>query len=164
MTDLTPPKGTAANNDREFVRLDLPRSTRIDIPEAIYCEGKTTEQVLSIVTSMLEASDDAVIATRATSQQQTVLSELDPQETSAGTFTWRNRKDTGKVVAVVSAGTSDLPVANETRITLQAMGHTALMVTDVGVAGLHRLLDALPEFADADVVIALAGMEGAPVS
>lgn len=144
-----------------FVRIDLPRSSRIDLPEAVYCEGKTTEQCVSIVAEMIELGDDAIIATRATPQQQQALQDLAPTTHNGTTLTWRPRTSTGKQVAVVSAGTSDLPVASEVAATLHAMGHEAMMVTDVGVAGLHRLLDALPEFADADVIIALAGMEGA---
>lgn len=144
-----------------FVRIDLPRSSRIDLPEAVYCEGKTTEQCLSIVAEMIEQGTDAIIATRATPEQQQALQALEPTSHTGTTLTWRPRNSTGKRVAVVSAGTSDLPVANEVAVTLSAMGHQAVMVTDVGVAGLHRLLDALPEFADTDVIIALAGMEGA---
>lgn len=142
-------------------RIDLERTKRIDLPEAVYCEGKTVEQCVSIVTSMIANGSDAVIATRTTPEQIAALQDLAPTTEAGTTLVWRPRPSTGKTVAVVSAGTSDLPVAHEVATTLRAMGHEALLVTDVGVAGLHRLLTALPEFDDADVVIALAGMEGA---
>lgn len=142
-------------------RIDLERTKRIDLPEAVYCEGKTVDQCVSIVTSMIANGEDAVIATRATPEQVVALRQLEPASEAGTTLVWRPRAATSKTVAVVSAGTSDLPVAHEVATTLSAMGHEALMVTDVGVAGLHRLLTALPEFDDADVVIALAGMEGA---
>lgn len=144
-----------------FVRIDLSRTDRIDLPEAVYCEGKTVDQCVSIVSDMLARGTDAVVATRATEDQQHALAALKPGTHTGSTMVWRPRPPTGKRVAVISAGTSDLPVAHEVESTIAAMGHEPKMVTDVGVAGLHRLLDALPEFTDADVIIALAGMEGA---
>ncbi len=144
-----------------MARIDYPRSARIDIPEAVYCQGKTVEQCVEIISDILENGTDAVVATRATPDQAEALRQLAPHHESESTFSWRHRQLTGKRVAIVSAGTSDLPVANEVHVTLTAMGHASIMVTDVGVAGLHRLIDSLPEFDQADVIIALAGMEGA---
>ena len=144
-------------------RLDLGRSRRIDLPEAVYCHHKTVEQCVSIVAEMLTAGDDAVIATRTTPEQHEALLAIEQAATAAATstLTWRHRSPTGRRAAVVAAGTSDLPVADECRLTLEALGHHVDVVTDVGVAGVHRLLDALPEFADAELVVAVAGMEGA---
>lgn len=142
-------------------RLDLGRSERLGLPEAVYCAGKTVQQCVDIVASFLANGDDAVIATRATDEQQAALLELAPDAHSGTTLTWRHRAATGRTVSVVSAGTSDLPVADEVRLVLTAMGHEAIALTDVGVAGLHRLTEALPEITANDIVVALAGFEGA---
>ena len=144
-------------------RLDLGRTDRIDLPEAVYCRSKTVEQCVEIVASMLAGGRDAVIATRATDEQQAAVVELDPAPDahSASTLTWRSRPPSGAVAAVLAAGTSDLPVADECRLTLQALGHRVELSVDVGVAGLHRLLEVVPTLAEADVIIAVAGMEGA---
>lgn len=142
-------------------RLDLGRTDRIDLPEAVYCRSKTVAQCVDIVATMLADGTDAVIATRTTDDQRDALRALDPLEEAAGVLMWRPRPSTGAVAAVVAAGTSDLPVAEECRLTLEAMGHTVASSVDVGVAGLHRLLDIVPSLAEADVVVAVAGMEGA---
>lgn len=144
-------------------RIDLGRTDRIDLPEAVYCHSKTVDQCVDIVASMLADGTDAVIATRATTDQREALAGIEPGPTAqaAGTLTWRPRPPTGAVAAVVAAGTSDLPVADECRLTLEAMGHRVETSVDVGVAGLHRLLDIVPSLATADVIVAVAGMEGA---
>ena len=145
------------------IRLDLDRTRRIGMPEAIYCQGKTTAQCVMIVEALLAdvTIGDAIVATRATPEQIEALGLLEPSAVLGSTLTWRHRPSTGFTIAVVSAGTSDLPVAHEARSTLEALGHTAVSSTDVGVAGLHRLTDALPSLAAADVIVAIAGMEGA---
>ncbi len=144
-----------------FVRLDLDRSRRIDLPEAIYAAGKTADQVDAITRRLLTDSTDAVIVTRLTTDQATRLDDHEPSARGHAIRTWRHRPSTGFDIAVVSAGTSDLPVADECRLTLQALGHGARAITDVGVAGLHRLTTALPDIETADLVVAIAGMEGA---
>ncbi len=142
-------------------RLDLARTDRIDLPEAVYCQSKTVDQCVDIVGSMLADGVDAVIATRATENQRAALAELKPAAAAGSTLTWRHRQPTGTRTALLAAGTSDLPVADECRLTLEAMGHQVAISVDVGVAGLHRLLDVVPGLADADVIVAVAGMEGA---
>ena len=150
-------------------RLDLDRSRRIDLPEAIYCQSKTVEQCVAIVSDLLAdvGSTDAIVATRATSDQYKALLTLDPTAhvglATAGhaTLSWRHRPPTGRTAAVVAAGTSDLAVATECRLTLESLGHRVETLTDVGVAGLHRLLGSLPALDDVDVIVAVAGMEGA---
>ena len=149
------------NPSTDAHRLDLGRSERLGLPEAVYCAGKTVQQCVDIVASFLANGEDAVIATRATDEQQTALAELAPHAHVGTTLTWRHRASTGRSASVVSAGTSDLPVADEVRLVLTAMGHDAVALTDVGVAGLHRLTDALPEIMANDIVVALAGFEGA---
>lgn len=144
-----------------FARLDLGRTARTGLPEAVYCQGKSAEHVVAIVERMLSDGDDAVIATRVTPEQAPLLDALQPTGSGAGIRSWRHREPTGHRVAVVAAGTSDIPVADECRLTLHALGHEAWSVTDVGVAGLHRLTAALPEIECADLIVAVAGMEGA---
>ncbi len=145
----------------DYARLDLARSARTGTPEAIYCQGKTVEQVVAIARRLLDEGDDALIATRLTVEQAAELDRMAPLGAGAGIRTWRHRPESGTSVAVVAAGTSDLPVADECRLTLAALGHRAYSVTDVGVAGLHRLTSALPEIEAADLIVAIAGMEGA---
>lgn len=142
-------------------RLDLDRTERIDLPEAVYCAGKTVQQCVDIVGGFLDRGTDAVVATRATPEQVEALGTLDPHAQASGTLTWRHRTATSSRVVLASAGTSDLPMADEARLTLSALGHEVISVTDIGVAGIHRLMDALPEIAEGDLVIAFAGMEGA---
>lgn len=143
-------------------RLDLGRSERIDIPEAVYCAGKTTKQSVAIVERMLAAGTDAVLATRCTDEQRVALARLaTPDAEGGGSLLWRPRPRTGRQVGVVSAGTSDLAVAEECRLTLVGLGHDAALVTDVGVAGLERLTSALPDIREHDAIVAIAGMEGA---
>jgi NCAIR mutase (PurE)-related protein len=148
-------------------RLDLDRSHRIDLPEAVYCRSKTVTQCVDIVAAMLADGDDTVVATRATADQRRALAALDPLAVSQpddlahSTLTWRHRSPSSRSAAVVAAGTSDLAVATECRLTLEALGHRVTALTDVGVAGLHRLLSALPDLESVDVIVAVAGMEGA---
>ncbi|MEM7342079.1 MAG: nickel pincer cofactor biosynthesis protein LarB [Actinomycetota bacterium] len=142
-------------------RLDLGRAERIDLPEAVYCAHKTTDQCVRIVREFLDSGGDAVLATRATPEQFEALRQLDPDVASGSTLCWRPRPSTGNSATIVAAGTSDLPVADECAVTLQSLGHDIRTITDVGVAGLHRLLSVLDELRTAEVLIAIAGMEGA---
>ncbi|HWE01949.1 MAG TPA: nickel pincer cofactor biosynthesis protein LarB [Tepidisphaeraceae bacterium] len=152
--------------DIGFARIDHHRALRRGHPEVIYCAGKTAEQVASIFGRLARASP-RVLGTRATAEQAAmVLSEMGSRaryDPLARTV-WmdeepdRPRRD-GAVV--VCAGTSDLPVAIEARITLDLMGYAPRCLNDVGVAGLHRLLAELPALRLAKVVIVVAGMEGA---
>ena len=148
-------------NSKE-IRLDTDRSRRINMPEAIYCEGKTTEQCIQAISEMLhnESFTDAIIATRANPEQYSALLELDPTSAQGSTLSWRHRPTQNSTIGIVSAGTSDLPVANECKVTLEALGHATFTITDVGVSGLHRLTEVLPEIIKADIVVAIAGMEG----
>lgn len=143
-------------------RLDMGRTERIGLPEAVYCSGKTTDQCVAIVETMLATGTDSVLATRCTPEQHRTLAErLSPDAEGGGSLLWRPRRSTGHRVGVVSAGTSDLPVAEECRLTLVGLGHSVDLVTDVGVAGLERLTAALPTIRAFDVLVAIAGMEGA---
>jgi pyridinium-3,5-biscarboxylic acid mononucleotide synthase len=148
--------------DVGFARIDHHRSLRTGAPEVVFAEGKTAEQVAAIVDHMLAAECD-VLVTRLDAEKAGALPE---DGYDAVARTWARRigafNDRGRgLVRVVCAGTSDLPVAQEALVTLGMMGNRAELTTDVGVAGLHRILSVRHELAEAEVIIAVAGMEGA---
>lgn len=154
--------------DLGFAQVDLHRELRQGVPEAIYAEGKTTEQVVSIAARLMDATTGPVIATRASSEVAAAL--RDKWATAQYHPTARIvvlRAETRPLdgnVAVVSAGTSDLPVAEEAAVTADALGAPVSRVTDVGVAGVHRVLNVQDNLHEAAVVIVVAGMEGALAS
>jgi pyridinium-3,5-biscarboxylic acid mononucleotide synthase len=143
-------------------RLDLDRRRRTGMPEAVYGAGKTTDQVVRIVRAFLADTDDPVIVTRTSPQQRAALAGLEPQAVWSDTVTWRHApaRDVAPV-ALVTGGTSDQWVLDECLGTLSALGVPTTVVRDVGVAGLHRLLDQLPTLGDVSAVVAVAGMEAA---
>lgn len=151
--------------DLGFAKVDHHRSLRTGMPEVIFSAGKTPDQVVSIFSS-LAASGVNVLATRA---NRTVFDAVRRQEAraefheAAGCITLRQVETslTHGIVAVVCAGTSDLPVAEEARVTAEIMGNRVDLIADVGVAGLHRLLAQNSRLQEASVLIVCAGMEGA---
>ncbi len=157
--------------DMHDVQLDLGRHDRCGFPEVIYGEGKTPETVLKIFRKMRELGTDG-LATRIDAEKAAFL-EKELAESScrfrynaiARTFRlFSERKDESKTtgkIAVVSAGTSDAPVAEEAKETALWCGAAVVFVQDVGVAGPHRLQAKLPLIQDSDAVIVVAGMEGA---
>ncbi len=153
-------------DDLGFARLDLHRELRQGLPEAIYAEGKTTDQTLEIAAHLLEGTTAPVIATRVSPETATALLQRHPDarySEVARLVVLRSeaRVSSSGTVTVVCAGTSDLPVAEEAALTAEALGLSADRITDVGVAGLHRLLDVQNRLHECDVVIVVAGMEGA---
>lgn len=146
--------------NQQDLRLDIDRSRRLLMPEAIYCQHKSVDQCVDAVKTLLDDGSDAVLATRATPDQAEALQQLNPTAVSGSTFTWNHRAASGRTVAILCAGTSDLPVAAEAEATLVALGHSVELTVDVGVAGLHRLLSVI-DSVTAEVVIVVAGMEGA---
>lgn len=152
-------------HDLGFARIDLHRHRRCGVPEVIYCQGKTAPQILSIMKAMQKNGHD-VLATRASREQFAVVKKGIPKavyhETARAITLDVNKpaKSTG-LVAVVCAGTSDLPVAEEAALTAERMGANVVKVYDVGVAGLHRLVNRLDTLKSARAVIVVAGMEGA---
>ncbi|MDP9226528.1 MAG: nickel pincer cofactor biosynthesis protein LarB [Actinomycetota bacterium] len=157
-------------DDIGFARLDTHRELRQGLPEAIYCEGKTPEQVAAIAERLLEKTTAPVLATRVAPATAEAL---------LGRFPLAAHHETARLVVlrphthaeaglgditVVSAGTSDLPVAEEAVVTAETFGARVQHVVDAGVAGLHRLLAEQRRLHDVDVVIAVAGMEGALAS
>ena len=154
--------------DMGFARIDHHRSLRQGVPEVIYCEGKTVEQVRAIGERILSRQSN-LLATRISLPAAEALLTLAPQaeyNPVARTVVVEQlpRPGTEGVILVATAGTSDLPVAEEAAVTARALGSTVQTVYDVGVAGLHRLLDAHKLFAMARVIVVVAGMEGALAS
>jgi NCAIR mutase (PurE)-related protein len=156
-------------DDMGFARLDLHRELRQGLPEAIFAERKTTEQTLEIARRLLDATTAPVLATRVPpATAEALLREHPSARYSENARLVVLRADHRAVplgtASVVSAGTSDLPVAEEAAVTAEALGMAVDRVTDVGVAGLHRVLDIQDKLHDRDAVIVVAGMEGALAS
>lgn len=155
-----------------FARLDHLRRERTGIPEAVLAEGKNREQVLELVKAIALKGGNA-LATRVSADIAAFVKEhLDQSMQAVYHGTGRalvvTRSDariesSGGVIAVLAAGTSDLPVAEEARVTAESMGCRVLLFYDVGVAGIHRLVKPLEEIQTqaASAVVAVAGMEGA---
>lgn len=146
-------------------RIDTDREKRIGFAEVIYCPGKTPEQLRAAATPLF-AKHQNVLATRATPEQGDILKELDPQvvydPSARVAFLHRDLTLQGAgTVVIVSAGTCDIPVAEEAAICAEVMGNRVQRVYDVGVAGLHRVLECRDTLEHAAVVIVVAGMEGA---
>ncbi len=151
--------------DLGFVKIDHHRQLRQGYPEVIFGQGKTPEHVVQIVRKMLTRKHNILI-TRGTKQLYTRIKKLTRKaefHALSGAITVQLDKTVrGKgTILVVSAGTADIPVAEEALVTAGIMGHKAEAVYDVGVAGLHRLLEHVPALQSARAVICAAGMEGA---
>jgi len=151
--------------DLGFARVDLDRAARTGDPEVVYAAGKTPEQVVAILARLHEAHPDrAVLATRVSPEAEArIRTELpgaviDPE---ARAVTLGRLPDPRGTVAVVAAGTSDGPVAAEAALSVRVHGAAVDQITDVGVAGVHRLLAVRDRLDAADCVVVVAGMEGA---
>ncbi|MDQ8170843.1 MAG: nickel pincer cofactor biosynthesis protein LarB, partial [Gemmatimonadota bacterium] len=135
-------------------------------PEVVFGQGKTPEQVVAIAARLAESGDGflvtrAEVATREALAQHFAAAEINAAGRTVLLRATHPRARGTHLVAVVTAGTSDLPVAEECAVTLDAMGHPVQRITDVGVAGIHRILARRETLADAAVVIVVAGMDGA---
>jgi len=152
--------------DLGFARIDHHRSLRQGTGEAVYAPGKTAEQCAAIVAELLaEDGGGPVLLTRASEDQATAAVTHNPGGQVKGTTAvWRPALARPGRVVVVTAGTADLPVAEECTATLVAYGFRPDLVTDVGVAGVHRLAASVDDLLDADAVVVIAGMEGALAS
>lgn len=157
--------------DLEHTKLDVDRQARNGQAEVIFGENKTPQQIEQIIRGMME-KEIPVLATRVAPQKaEIVLFELPNLHycfvsetlTLQEDLTIYEKKDAGNVT-IVTAGTSDLKVAMEAQKTLQVMGHKTTLISDVGVAGIHRLVPRLEDIRQADVAIVIAGMEGALAS
>lgn len=151
--------------DLGFAHVDLQRRQRCGFPEVIFCQGKTPEWVEGVARQLSAAGQDC-LATRVSEEQATHLAGVFPQaeqDRVARTFwlpTGERPAPSGRVF-VLTAGTSDLPVAQEAVVTARALGCEVALVADVGVAGIHRVLRYRDQFATADAIVVVAGMDGA---
>ncbi len=159
---------TAPFEDIGFAKVDLHRKTRQGAAEVIYGAGKTAKQIEEITKVLLENGQETVLITRLSKEKAVELQntiKLKYDETARiGLIGELPKADgLGKIV-VATGGTSDIPVAEEAVLTAQALGNEVVRLYDVGVAGLHRLLENKEEIMSAKVIIAIAGMEGALAS
>lgn len=154
--------------DLGFATVDHHRQLRRGFPEVIYCPGKRTEQIIDIFNSLANKGGN-VLATRAEPEVfEKVKNEIDGVSyhklAKAIVLEQQEIRRVESVLPVVSAGTSDLPVAMEAKVTAELMGQPCEMINDVGVAGLHRVVSHLKKLRKANVIIVVAGMEGALAS
>lgn len=151
--------------DLGFAKVDHHRALRQRVAEAVYGPGKTPEHCAAIVTELLAVPGGPVLLTRATPEQADAALAANPGGLRTGTIVaWRPAATRPGRVLVITAGTADLPVAEECTATLAAYGFEPVLVADCGVAGVHRLLATIDELAAADAVVVVAGMEGALAS
>ncbi|MHC4718195.1 MAG: nickel pincer cofactor biosynthesis protein LarB [Planctomycetota bacterium] len=151
-----------------FARLDHHRAIRCGFPEVIFCPGKTDEQIATIFARLAETGHN-VLASRADDEAYQAVAGRCPDaeyHQPARAITLRQGEQPGPLghIALVAAGTSDLPVAEEARVTAEIMGQRVTCHYDVGVAGIHRLLGDVAELHQANVIVVVAGMEGALAS
>jgi NCAIR mutase (PurE)-related protein len=155
--------------DLGFARVDHHRSLRQHLPEAIYGPGKTAEQCVALVGELLTGGGPVILSRASESQASAVVTAHDAGNMTVHapghvTVVWQAAPARPGRILVVTAGTADLPVATECTATLGALGFTPALAADCGVAGVHRLLATLDELEGADVVVVVAGMEGALAS
>ena len=149
-----------------FARVDLHRGLRHGMPEAVFCPGKTADQVVAIVRRLAEAHDN-ILATRAEPEVLRAIADsglphrLHPDARLAVVKPAAAPDGGVGLVLVLSAGTADLPVAEEAARTAELLGNRVERLVDVGVAGLHRMIEQLPRLREARVLVVVAGMEGA---
>lgn len=156
---------TLPYDDLGFAKLDRHRELRRGIPEAIYTPGKTDEQVMAIAERVLERGDEAVFTRMSAALANKLRKRYGRKvrwypEARMATLAVRKRPRAGTVL-IVTAGTSDIPVAEEAAVTCELLGCGTERLYDVGVAGIHRLTSNLKQLRTADAIIVLAGMEGA---
>lgn len=154
--------------DLGFARIDHHREVRTGYPEIVYCAGKTHEQVREIFRVMAERENN-IFGTRANDEMYKAVREILPDAVYYDvariiSVKKKQTKITDSSIAVVTAGTSDIPVAEEAAVTAELLGNNVVRIYDAGVAGIHRLVDKLPDIKNCRVVIVIAGMEGALAS
>ncbi|MCX7745612.1 MAG: nickel pincer cofactor biosynthesis protein LarB [Clostridia bacterium] len=154
--------------DLGFAKPDFHRNLRNGYPEVIYCQGKTVEQIMAITKKLME-KDNNIMATRASKEVYEGIKQVanDAVYHESARIVVVNRKEVQKsdqYIAVVTAGTSDIPVAEEAAVTAETLGNKVERIYDVGVAGIHRLFANTEVLMKANVLIVAAGMEGALAS
>jgi len=156
------------SEDLGFARIDHHRDIRTGYPEIIYCEGKTTEQIVTIFSHIFKTGQN-VIGTRAN------IDNFEAVKSKIPSAQWHeiariisveisSVEKKGPPICIITAGTSDMPVAEEAAVTAELLGNSVIRIYDAGVAGIHRLVDKLPDINDSKVIIVIAGMEGALAS
>lgn len=150
--------------DLGFARVDVDRLRRRKLAEVIYCPSKTNEQLAKIMLALKKRGQD-IFATRATQEQYEYVKRIIPEVVyhpvpRVITADFKARPSGKGLVVVVSAGTSDIPIAEESALSAERMGAKVERVYDIGVAGLHRTVKHLPLFRKARVIVVVAGMEG----
>lgn len=153
--------------DLGYAKIDTHRDLRRGFPEVILCRGKSIEQIEKIVESLSEA--DFIMATKADKRAFKAIKKIRKDaiyyETAKIVMVGKNRKKKStKTILVVTAGTSDVPIAEEAAITAEIMGNAVDRVYDIGVAGVHRLLGSREKLFNANIIVVVAGMEGALAS
>ena len=151
--------------DLGFAKIDHHRALRHGIPEVVFAKGKTPDQVVAIAGKLLENARNVLITRAARECAAAVTASLAGAEhapLSGAIRFWRDRTVHGKGrIAIVCAGTSDMPVAEEAQITAEVMGNEVETIFDIGVAGIHRLMSNRERLTEARVIVVCAGMEGA---
>jgi NCAIR mutase (PurE)-related protein len=160
---------TLPYEDLTYAKVDHHRELRNGYPEVIYSPGKSLNQIKGIVENMLERSTGNILASRAERDVFDTIKSITPdaiyyEEARSVVVKREEYKTTDDYILVVTAGTSDIPVAEEAAITAMVMGNQVKRLYDVGVAGIHRLLGNVPIINHAKVIIVVAGMEGALAS
>jgi len=157
---------TLPYEDLSFARIDHHRSLRGSLPEAIFCENKTPDQILTIIDSMRQ-SGTTVLGTRLSEEAHSLIEAKLPKEAKydkiSRTLVLKGdqEKDLVGNISILCAGTSDIPVAEEAAITAETFHNRVERIYDVGVAGVHRLFDQLDKIKESKVIIVIAGMDGA---
>lgn len=150
--------------DLEFAKLDHHRKSRVGYGEVVYCEGKTKEQTASVFYH-LSVENDNILGTRASKEQYEMIKEQIPEtdydSLSKIVKVVRKPMEQKGLIAVCTAGTADIPVAEEAALTAEFFGNRVYRCYDIGVAGIHRLLNHVEHLNQANCIIAVAGMEGA---
>ena len=151
--------------DLGFAKIDHHRALRHGMPEVVFAQGKTPEQTVAIAERLYENSPNVLITRADAACASLVTAHLPCGEyfpLSRVVRFWRDRTIRGKGrIAVVCAGTSDMPVAEEARLTAEVMGNEVIEINDIGVAGIHRLMNSREQLTEARAVVVCAGMEGA---
>ncbi|MDE7366294.1 MAG: nickel pincer cofactor biosynthesis protein LarB [Lachnospiraceae bacterium] len=154
--------------DIGYAKVDLHRKIRQGTAEVIYGAGKTPEQIIGILNTMLENGQHTVLITRLTKESAEIIQEHHPlcfyKEAGIGIVGEMPGPTGIGTIVVATGGTSDIPIAEEAALTAEVMGNKVTRLYDVGVAGLHRLLSHKEEIMSASVIVAIAGMEGALAS
>ncbi|OIK09028.1 1-(5-phosphoribosyl)-5-amino-4-imidazole-carboxylate carboxylase [Bacillus sp. MUM 116] len=150
-----------------FAKVDHHRKKRQGFPEVVYGEGKTAEQIISIIQS-LRSRNHQVLVTRVSKEKAEIIQNVCPEfiyNDTARILFWKDEtcseENADGYIAVICAGTSDLKVAEEAAVTAEVLGSNVHRIYDVGVAGIHRLFNHLEEIQNATVSVVVAGMEGA---